>query len=437
MGFGDRWIRWIKYSISTVKFSVLVNRSPVGFFSPQKGIRQGDPLSPFLFILAMEGFSKMIDKANQLQWLKGFDVGRVFENSVSISHLHYADDTLIFCGAESSQVQYLNLTLLIFEALSGLHINMLKSVLYPVNAVPNLRELADILGCNIGSLPATYLGLPLGAKFKSTEAWNGVIEKFEKRLASWQRQLSRDKDSTISKYRENSSWNTLFRRNVNDWELEELLTLLARLEECMLDTQSADRLKWGNSKEGIYSVKAGYTHLHAQNDLINNWPWKLIWRTKLPTKVICFTWIAIREACLTQDNLLKRSFQIPNRCYMCRQAAETTNHLLLHCSVVYDIWCMFYSIFGLSWVMPQSTKEAVEVWSSLKAGKSIKKIWNMIPACIFWVVWAERNRRCFDGLSTSNHALKAKCFLQLFSWCKLSPVNSPELFLDFVSSLEL
>lgn len=156
-----------------------------------------------------------------------------------------------------------------------------------------------------------------------------------------------------------------------------------------------------------------------------------------PTNVICFTWIAIQEACLTQDNLIKRSFQFPNRCYMCRQDAETTNHLLLHCSVVYDIWCMFYSIFGLSWVMPQITKEAVEVWSSWKVGKSIKKIWNMIPACIFWIVWAERNRRCFDGLSTSHRALKAKCFLLLFCLCKLSPVNSPELFLDFVSSLEL
>lgn len=158
------------------------------FFSPQKGLRQGDPLSPFLFILAMEGLSKMLDKAKQLQWLNGFHVSLYPEISLSVSHLLYADDTLIFCGAERSQVLYLNLTLQLFEAISGLHINMLKSKVYPVNNVPNLDELAGILSCDIAALLTTYLGLPLGAKFKSTEVWSGVIEKFETKLASWQRQ---------------------------------------------------------------------------------------------------------------------------------------------------------------------------------------------------------------------------------------------------------
>ncbi|XP_019236623.1 PREDICTED: uncharacterized protein LOC109216861 [Nicotiana attenuata] len=69
MGFG---MKWIKYSFTTVKYSILVNRSPVGFFSPERGIRQWDPLSPFLFILAMEGRSKIVEKAKQLQWIKGF-----------------------------------------------------------------------------------------------------------------------------------------------------------------------------------------------------------------------------------------------------------------------------------------------------------------------------------------------------------------------------
>lgn len=149
MGFGDRWIKWIKFNISTVKYSVLINRSPVGFFSAQRGLRQGDPLSPFLFILAMEGLSRMLNKAKQLQWLKGFDIGR--DRAVNISHLLYADDTLIFCGADREQILYLNLTLLIFEVVSGLHINMLKSVIYPVNEVQNIEELADILGCTTGS----------------------------------------------------------------------------------------------------------------------------------------------------------------------------------------------------------------------------------------------------------------------------------------------
>lgn len=75
MGFGDRWIRWIKFSISTVKYPLIVNRGPVGFLCPQRGIRQGGPLSPFLFIIAMEVLSKMIEKARHEQWTQGFSVG--------------------------------------------------------------------------------------------------------------------------------------------------------------------------------------------------------------------------------------------------------------------------------------------------------------------------------------------------------------------------
>nr|XP_016485156.1 PREDICTED: uncharacterized protein LOC107805603 [Nicotiana tabacum] len=168
----------------SVKYSVLVNRSPVGFFSPEKGLRQGDPLSNFLFILAMDGLTQMMEKAKEMQWIQGFQVGRNPDIAVTISHLLYADDTLVLCGAESSQVSYLNLTLLIFESLSGLHINMLKSIIYLVNEVPNLEELADLLCCKIGSLPTTYLGLPLGAKFKSVGIWGGIIEKMEKKLAT-------------------------------------------------------------------------------------------------------------------------------------------------------------------------------------------------------------------------------------------------------------
>lgn len=85
-------------------------------------------------------------------------------------------------------MQYLNLTLLLFEAFSRLHINMVKSLIYPVNVVPSLEELAGIMGCGIGSFPTTYLGLPLGAKYKAIEVWNGVIEKVEKRLATWKMQ---------------------------------------------------------------------------------------------------------------------------------------------------------------------------------------------------------------------------------------------------------
>ena len=65
MGFGSKWIGWMQWRISTTSFSVIINDSPVGFFKCTRGLRQGDPLSPYLFVLGMEVFSILIDKATK------------------------------------------------------------------------------------------------------------------------------------------------------------------------------------------------------------------------------------------------------------------------------------------------------------------------------------------------------------------------------------
>ena len=72
-GFPDKWRRWISFYLSTIHFSILINGTPHGFFGSYRGLRQGDPLSPFLFILVMEAFSRMLDKAVLEGRLSGFN----------------------------------------------------------------------------------------------------------------------------------------------------------------------------------------------------------------------------------------------------------------------------------------------------------------------------------------------------------------------------
>ena len=74
MGFGERWIKWIEWCISTVRFSVLINGSPSSFFQTSRGLRQGDPLSPYLFVIAMEVFSSMLRRAISGGFLSGWRV---------------------------------------------------------------------------------------------------------------------------------------------------------------------------------------------------------------------------------------------------------------------------------------------------------------------------------------------------------------------------
>ncbi|RVW35452.1 putative ribonuclease H protein [Vitis vinifera] len=118
----------------------------------------------------------------------GLDKGRRGDEAL-VSHLLFADDTLVFCDTSQDQMAYLSWLLMWFEAISGLRINLDKSEILPVGRVENLELLAHEVGCKVGRLPTSYLGIPLGANHKSMAVWDGVEERFRKRLAKWKRQF--------------------------------------------------------------------------------------------------------------------------------------------------------------------------------------------------------------------------------------------------------
>ena len=122
------------------------------------------------------------------------------EKGVQISHLLFADDALVFCQASQDHLTYLSWLLMWFEAVSGLRLNLEKSELISVGRVENIDDLALDFGCRVGSLPSTYLGLPLGALFKSVTVWDGVEERFHRRLAMWKRIQGRGGDFNLKHF---------------------------------------------------------------------------------------------------------------------------------------------------------------------------------------------------------------------------------------------
>ncbi|KAL6339446.1 hypothetical protein AAG906_032981 [Vitis piasezkii] len=168
MGFGPKWIGWMWSCISTAKYSVLVNGVPAGFFSSSKGLRQGDPLSPYLFVMGMEVLSALITRAVEGGFIYGCRIWRGRGQAVNISHLLFADDTIVFCEAKKESLLYLSWILFWFEAASGLKINLDKSMVIPVGEVEGVLEMAAEIG--------------------ASSVWDGVEEKVRRRLALWKRQ---------------------------------------------------------------------------------------------------------------------------------------------------------------------------------------------------------------------------------------------------------
>ncbi|XP_050222864.1 uncharacterized protein LOC126672962 [Mercurialis annua] len=143
MGFNETWREWISSFFDSSQLSVLVNGSPTKNFSMGKGVRQGDPLSPMLFVLAVEGLKALISKAVNDHLLEGIRIDGYLE---PISILQFADDTLLFIRHDLDMIKNLLRVLRCFELVSGLAINYQKSSILGVNVdddsllwSPNLR----------------------------------------------------------------------------------------------------------------------------------------------------------------------------------------------------------------------------------------------------------------------------------------------------------
>ena len=150
-----------------MQFSVLVNGSLVDFFGSSRGLRQGDLLSPLLFLVIMEVFSRMVKRMEGAGLRGGFRADGRRGRRECVSHLLFADDTILFCDAEVEHILHVRLLLLCFQAMTGLKVNEAKSEMVPIGEINNVHVLVEILGCMVGALPMTYLGMPLGASYKS------------------------------------------------------------------------------------------------------------------------------------------------------------------------------------------------------------------------------------------------------------------------------
>jgi hypothetical protein len=124
LGFHTTWLKWIESCISSTSFSILLNGSPYGLFSPKRGLRQGDPLSPFLFILGSELLSRLLLKEERIGNIKGMKIARA---SSVINHLLFANDLLLFGKASLLEATSIKGCLDKYCSWSGQSINSRKS----------------------------------------------------------------------------------------------------------------------------------------------------------------------------------------------------------------------------------------------------------------------------------------------------------------------
>jgi hypothetical protein len=186
-GFDPKWCDWIRNFVEKGSVGIKVNNDIGHYFQSRKGLRQGDPLSPTLFNIIAYMLEILIARAKEDGRVEGL-IPHLVEGGVSI--LQYADDTIICMEHNLEKSLNMKLILCIFEQLSGLKINFHKSEVFFFGQAKEMQDDYKILfGCEIGSLPFRYLGIPIHFRRLRNGEWKPIEDRLEKKLGSWIKKL--------------------------------------------------------------------------------------------------------------------------------------------------------------------------------------------------------------------------------------------------------
>jgi len=188
LGFHEQWVKFIMNCVTTVTYQIKVNGELTDVIVTERGLRQGDPLSPYLFLLCAEAFSCLLQAAEERGDLEGI---KVCQGAPSINHLLFADDSLLLLKSDTRSASHLQHILSLYEDCSGQTINKEKSsVMFSKNAKSVDKQLVmTALGISAEARNEKYLGLPVYTGQSKEKTFNYLKDRVWKRIQGWKEKL--------------------------------------------------------------------------------------------------------------------------------------------------------------------------------------------------------------------------------------------------------
>ena len=188
MGFHSKWVNTIMHCLTSITYSIRINGVPHGHITPTRGLRQGDSLSPYLFLLCVEGLSSLIQKAALEEKITGISICR---RGPQLSHLFFADDSLMFCQATSDDCVELMRLIQVYESSTGQQLNKEKTSLFfsrntPMDTQESIKQMFE---AEIIKQHEKYLGLPSLVGRSKRNTFQQLKERLANKLAGWKEKL--------------------------------------------------------------------------------------------------------------------------------------------------------------------------------------------------------------------------------------------------------
>ncbi|XP_028068804.1 uncharacterized protein LOC114271378 [Camellia sinensis] len=434
MGFNQLFVDTIVHCISSVSYSVLVNGSPIKKFVPTRGLRQGDPLSPYLFVLCAEGLSALIKRAEGEGKLTGVAVCR---GSPRVSHLLFADDSLLFGAANMQELVVVQDILGKYELVSGQKINLEKSAIcFSKNVGIDIQAgLRNAMG--VGNLvdSGKYLGLPYIVGRSKRGIFNSVKDRVWTRLNGWKEiflsvagreillksvaqaiptyimscfQLPDGICEDIDSMLQGVLVSNLIDEDRHCWDVnvlqENLLEMdveaIRQIPLCCYGIP--DKLVWHYTRNGLFSVRPAY-HLQMNisgrevrrsgSDVQNvSWFWKQVWSLRIPNKIKVFAWKCCSNILPVKSVLRQRHILQEDKCDGCGDAAETVMHILWECMRAREVWIQS----PIPFVLDHGVGGDFMGWA-YGVGRRTDSVTLGLFFAFCWGLWSSRNQALFSN----------------------------------------
>ncbi|GJY55011.1 RNA-directed DNA polymerase, eukaryota [Tanacetum coccineum] len=388
-GFGSKWCSWIRGCLHSGMASVLLNGSPTSEFQFHCGLKQGDPLAPYLFILIMESLHLSLSRAIEAGIFKGIKIG----SSLNISHLFYADDAVFIGEWSIANLSGITHILHCFSLLSGLSINLKKSHLLGVGIrSEDVNAAALYFGCSTMKTPFKYLGVMVGGNSSTLQAWDDTIGKLKARLSNWKlKTLSVGGRLTLLKsvlgstpiynmsiYKVPKSvlqtMESIHRNFFNGVQCDERKNCVDHnMGQGTLLSNMEDRWVWDLNGESVFRVKD--VRILLDECFLPKAPIASRWVKYVPIKINVFAWKVFLDRLPTRSNLQHRGVLVSDLlCPLCSSAQEDSYHLFFSCRLVTDIVRLVCRWWNVSWTPLGSYADWLNWFISIRLSSKVKDL---------------------------------------------------------------